>query len=365
LIKPAALMLCLGIVIALAAACTQQMVAGLAGPTLLVPSCADQGITDGASFVQKRVFFLSPSFDPTAGGSPTSGQITAVTPPYSHDVAAAWIAAPPFFQDRLCDLDGVFIVQNTCSSGSCTPADAITNSWGFRGNSLPAKRYIATSQQLWYNVGQVPGLAQYETDRLEALLETLSPTPKKYNLATYKVQPNNGTMTVLAALAHEYGHVLWYDTFVINADGSPNLGGRANIAGFCGGNFYPNGSWQYTIDVPSGRWIGFGEVLNQSGTTSEVLQIPGLLNQFPLYAGDHLFKVYSNPRWPSLLAAFSPDEEFVETFQLFVLRNAATPLTNSNITITGNQNYPPIGILGNFDRTKMMCFKSLCPSCTT
>jgi hypothetical protein len=318
---------------------------------------------DSQSFVAKRVFSLAANFDPTAGGNPADDQISAVASPYSDDVGAAWTAAHPFFRDRLCNLDKVFIVQNTCPSG-CTPTDLMNNSWGFRGYTLPVKRYIATSQQLWYNVGQAPPFGQFETDRLEALLQTLSPNARKYDLASYTVNPDNGTMTVLAALAHEYGHLLWYDTFVANADGSPNLGGRANTAAFCGGKFYPKGDWQYPVDVPSGRWIGFGEVLNQAGSTSEVLQLPGLLHHFPGYAGDHLYNVYSNRRWPSLLAALSPDEEFVETFQLFVLRNATTnPLTSSTIAVKGNRNYAPISILGNLDRKKMNCFKSLCPSC--
>jgi hypothetical protein len=356
-VKPAALIFCLGLVATLTAACTQQMAAGFAAPAL---TCADQGITDAQFFVNKKVFFLDPNFDPRTGASPLPGQVTAATSPYSDDVGAAWTAAPLFFQNLLCNLDGVYIVRNNCSIGSCTPGDILDYSWGFRGNTLPVKRYIATSQQLWYNTGQLPNLGQYETDRLEALLGTLSPIRKKYSLASFTVSPNNGTMTMLAALAHEYGHLLWYDKFVINDDGLPNLGGHANNAVFCGGNFYPRGSWPYVVDVPPGRWIGFGEILNQAGT-SEVLQLPGLLGHSSPYAGEHLYKLFNHPRWPSVLAAFSPDEEFVETFQLFVLRNAMTPLTSSSIKIT---NYPVISILSKLDRTKMMCFQSsLCPSC--
>jgi hypothetical protein len=54
-------------------------------------------------------------------------------------------------------------------------------------------------------------------------------------------------MTLLAVLSDEYGHVLWYDEFVENPDGTPNPGGATYIqpnspALFCKGAFYTSNS---------------------------------------------------------------------------------------------------------------------------
>jgi len=102
-------------------------------------------------------------------------------------------------------------------------------------------------------------------------------------------------------------------------------------------------SWSYPIDLPPGRWIGFGEILNQSNKAddADVLQLPGLLAHGHFSdAGDHLNKIYRNGRWASALASFSPDEEFVETFELFVLVNANTGLQSLTIEIPGTRTNP-------------------------
>jgi hypothetical protein len=73
-----------------------------------------------------------------------------------------------------------------------------------------------------------------------------------------------------------------------------------------------------------------------------------------------LHRIYSDGRWASALAAFSPDEDYVETFELFVLMNAG--LRQIAITTYGRRRYsdnivrevavaPPL-------QTKLQCFAS-------
>jgi hypothetical protein len=124
------------------------------------------------------------------------------------------------------------------------------------------------------------------------------------------VTPNslaaNPAMSVLAVLAHEFGHVYWFDSFVPNAGGS-----FAN--NFCGGIFYPSGNWESSgVTVPrsgGNRFVFFGDTLPYS--RSHVPGLPGTLHN-----------IHSSGNWASALAAFSPTEDFVETFVLSVLKGA-------------------------------------------
>jgi hypothetical protein len=162
-------------------------------------------------------------------------------------------------------------------------------------------------------------------------------------------------MTVLAVLAHEVGHVFWYDAFVIKADGSPNPGGAADFSQFCGGTFYTpgvtpggvgqQGSWLLPPTVPDYRWVSFGQPRNYHKPDDvDMTELNFDLNHGKYSeAGDLLHGIYSgvqNGRWASALAAFSTDEDFVETFQLFVLMHARTPLQHSRVKISGTRAQP-------------------------
>jgi len=168
-------------------------------------------------------------------------------------------------------------------------------------------------------------------------------------------------MTVLAVLAHEVGHVFWYDAFVIKPDGSPNPGGPADFTKFCSGTFYEpvgvglQGSWLLPPGLPDYRWVSFGQPRNyHKADDVDMTKLGFDLNngargKFP-EAGDLLHGTYSgqlpngtnvqNGRWASALAAFSTDEDFVETFQLFVLMHAKTPLQHSRVKIFGGKTQP-------------------------
>jgi hypothetical protein len=124
----------------------------------------------------------------------------------------------------------------------------------------------------------------------------------------------NPEISVLAILAHEFGHVYWFDSFV------PTPGGSfAN--NFCGGIFYPGANWlRNAVGVPfsnGNRFVFFGDPPSYAG--SHVPRLPGSLHS-----------INSSGLWASVLAAFSPVEDFVETFELSVLMNA-----NAGAGLTG------------------------------
>jgi hypothetical protein len=130
-------------------------------------------------------------------------------------------------------------------------------------------------------------------------------------------------MNVLAVLAHEYGHVLFYDTF-------KPLGGSVNYGNFCGDTFFSD-SWQTLPTPPNWRLFGVPDGVHKPDDvqTTELVKLAGPVPSDPTRASALANRLYSltgtgapTGRWASLFATFSPDEDFVETFKHFVLRNA-------------------------------------------
>ena len=374
--KIGVLICCIGFVSVLGAACgpiSPQF--SVQTPPALTATC-DRN-SSGTVFVTAKVSKLSASFDPTKGIPPTQGDILGpVTSgdPYWNDLVAAFTAATPALKDKLCTLDGVFIVQSTCDQVACQANDVLTHSWGFRQQVSPPKRYIATSATLWQG-GSAPSFLAYENLRLQAVLQALDPVNgvNWFKLSNLQPQfqsasPDNTAMTSLAVLAHEYGHVLWYDEFVVNPDGTANPGGATYIqpnspALFCNGAFYTANSWgqgNSSINVPSTRWILFGQRFsNQTHNPDLSGNLLADLSQGNFgTAGSDLSKIFLNGDLSGVLASFSAIEDFVETYEWFQLMNATPALTQLTIQI---DSLPPVNVVRwiaskSGVRRKMSCF---------
>jgi hypothetical protein len=342
-------------------------------PTPPMAQVCDNGVLNPVPFL-KAPFYPQEPYNqvPEADSAP-------INPDIQSDLTAAFQAAPPFFKAQLCNLRGIYINPTGCTGydpstcGNLSDADIAENSWGFRVRSPSREGYIAISLGLWKNnacqsvrkVCAVP-FQTYETRRLLALLNvtadkdlrTLSADGHRprLNLPSYEVSPGVPALSVLSALAHEYGHILWWNTFV-----EPGAKQVSNTANFCNSSFYPSGSWQGTpVDIPKDRFIHFGEIRLQP-KNSDVLRLERFLRSEDYsQAFEVLHRIYSDGRWASALAAFSPDEDFVETFELFVLINAG--MRQAAITTYGRGRHsdnlvreatvsPPL-------QTKLQCFAS-------
>jgi hypothetical protein len=284
------------------------------GNTTLMPMAAAAPSTCAFD----NIAMVSASFDPTnASGTPVAaGSIPAYV---QSDLTAAYNLAPPFFQKQLCGLDGVFIAPTG-------------DSWGFR-NIKDGKRYLALSMNLWKG-GAAPSFSAYENSVVHRLLNgwTGPVHPARHNDPS-----DTPAVTVLALLAHEYGHILYYDTFVNPRGSAPNYGA------FCSGTFFSD-SWKSLPDVPN-IWRAYGDIVGAH--KSDDVQVQDILNAVPKDnepdvhgAGQLLQRIYSLRgtnapigRWASFFASFSPDEDFVETFKLFVLKNSKAPLQSLQINI--------------------------------
>jgi hypothetical protein len=274
-----------------------------------------------------KVHFLAPGvpYDPSSLAPPPQG--APVGQPYAGDLNQAFVIAPAAFQARLCGLDGVFIDPTACS----TVEECIGRSWGLRvrNPSAGGGRYIAISAALWNGR---PDYGEFADTLLHALLPL--------NSVSYgDANPGADTfaMSVLAALAHEMGHVRWYDII------DPGRVGARNFNAFCGGSFFVSwagGAAQRHRPPEWRRFLKLSERQNQQLPDAHrsglhVHHIDDALSA-PLRAGDLLEQIYMPAApWASFFAAISPDEDFAETYKFKVLTSASPPLTSLPIAIPG------------------------------
>lgn len=288
------------------------------------PALTCDHTSSGSTFVAAKVSKLSTGFNPVLAAAPlpanNMGPVTQQDS-YYNTLTNAFDAAPDFFKDNLCGLDAVYIVQNTCN-GTCTPADLINNSFGMRAyQTTGAPRYIATSVQLLLNPTLT--LSSYETQRLIYLLQNLSTEASAWpHPPTYQAAPDTLVYSVLAAFAHEYGHVLWYGSFV--SQPGKNID-RLTI--YCQGknkfnSFYPNGYWDQ-VTLSFNRWISFAQRQNNYHIP-HLNQLKNQLDQHHFFpqADKALHDALADKGVADLLSVFSSNEDFVTAYELHVLKEA-------------------------------------------
>jgi len=297
------------------------------GVVATVPTC-----TGGSSFLS-HVQYLASGYDPTNyATAPPPGSAIDSSSPYAAALQNAFQLAPQAFRNHLCGLGGIYINGAACSDfDSC-----FTNSWGYRAKK-DKKGYIAISAGLWssdrlspYTGATSYAYHLYETDVLNSLLGFSSSVSYRPQYTAANVAADNFDMTILAALAHELGHVRWYEVL-----GPATPGGDYHPNSFClgadGSTFFSN-SWASPVHKPP-RWRVF---LNRSArgsghgssdshlATPQISTIDRYINSGDMnYASYLIDQIYqAGAPWASYFAAIAPDEDFVETYKLYVLMNA-------------------------------------------
>jgi hypothetical protein len=313
-----ALLLCAGLLAAACFACAQQQQAVFPPPppTRLSATCR----IDGKPFLN-RVLFVQNGWRPAAipPDDPPPGLGTSIDahPNFAQNLENAFALASADFQDRLCGLKAIYV---NGPSGCPTLGSCIGASWGYRAWKTRNK-YVALSAGLWdLRCSSGPYLYHcFESDLLNLALDgkIADPSPPQYDPANREA--DNFDMTVLAALAHEVAHVVWYEAM---NPGNPGSHGY-NPGKFCNGTFFPN-SWQTPINEPP-RWRVFGQRSDDSHAFfPDTTNIDNAID-----AGDWVTalgfveQLYrTNQPWASYFASISPDEDFVETYKLIVLTSA-------------------------------------------
>jgi hypothetical protein len=307
------------------------------------------------------------TYDPATLTPPTSTTaLDAMSIEYT-EIQTAFANSPPFFQNQLCSLKGIYIVPTNAKH----PA-----SWGFRDPQNPANGYIGISDNLWQPDPFTHKPRMTLTDYLNHivipnLLSSLDIMPF-YNFANQ----DTSMMMLISVLAHEYGHVLWNNILVTT------LGGDPSFDKFCPGVF-PSASWTNQIKQAPGGWRRFGDVADASvvvqdpddplggdsdDSTDQEVNVATLQKFISktkyrkarrlIY---HLLGSTKRP-WPSLFAAFSANEDFVETFTLYVLHNVSSPLMSLKLQIPLKDGgvLVPVDILGTIVNRPLLSGKMLC-----
>jgi hypothetical protein len=348
----------------------------VAGPGIssraLPPTPLTRTACQFAALAPKLWQITDSSYDPsvslTAPSNTQVSQLSTTTQEYK-DLQNAFLFFPDFFKNQLCALSGLYIIP----SGS-------SRSWGFRDSSLNG--YVGVSDDLWsVNAGgdvKTPlSLSAYENSMILPTLVAGIDMPPKYS----GVKPDTGTLMLAAALAHELGHVLW-NSFI-----SPRTFNSSTLifGNFCPNGVFPNASWSTSAIINQVQWRSFGIPDNAPNviydqddpnpTASNNNPTPQELNVTILksYITAGKFKRARNviarmlsPRraWPSLFGAFSANEDFVETYVLYVLMQPILGLTAMPLQVVlGNGNTATIDIPGDLlsgNRSilaaKLLCF---------
>lgn len=323
-----------GLIVGICAACPPQAAMGQPAAASLTgfPTCKDRSILSGSDFTDKAVQVTS--LDPEKMHGPVTPGSSASGTTYSAALADAFDAAPSSFQDQLCGLDAVFVNTSGCAApDDCFDPDPRQNSWALREskarNPNRGGRYIALSASLWAG-GQPMKYRTFET----MLLDGLTEWPINIYMPVYADSndpDDTPTMTILAALAHEFGHVYWYDYFDANRNNplyDPN--------NFCSASFFPI-SWSNRVNAPPQwrKFAGKGQDQHSAAVFNLIRDVAKAVR-----TGDwtppstDLDGIYAVPgSWASLFAAFTADEDFIETFKLAVLLKAKTPLQHLPLQI--------------------------------
>ena len=313
--------------------------------------------SDADTFFQ-RVAVLKADYQPNVPPGqyvpPTLQPLPAATTPSNpyqlrqeimDDLKAAYNNAPDFFKNQLCLLDGVYLSSAGCSGGdvnNCTfTGDIFNNSWGFRSYAGGANdngwRYIAISAGLWQSNQHALPFDQFADAQLRGGSNPLAPWGGAQVVSPNLPNPDTPWMTVLAALAHEFGHVRFIDV-TVPLRGPPNpAGGPFSFSplmtcqGLPNGNFFTGWSYRkYSQLFPKGRWRQFNDRRNEDNHPIDHASAP-FISQFSYGTSDDKNNLFYNlliesndPPWPSYFGSIAPDEDFVETYVLGVLTGNTT-----------------------------------------
>jgi hypothetical protein len=318
---------------------------------------------DAQSFVN-AIGVLSASYDPNLSGAhykPPSGSSSpfqsASNSNITNDLTNAFSNAPLSFQQYLCGLNGIYISPAACPNSNAyncnvpsTSEVAFSGAWGFRSRAPNATdlgyRYVAISAALWPSGNAAPLLHDYETQ----VLQSFPPAGNQSTVSS--ANPDKTWMSVLAALAHEAGHVRWAERTVPQTGKDYDFDGLIKCPAvdfFIGWN-YNHTDPKHPHLRPAKRWRKFADRQNEANSLLDHSMSPYLTDlDTPGTANDARYQLYQAAQpWASLFGAQTPDEDFVETYVMGVLtgydpgtRTFAGPLTSLALSIPGHTGSPP------------------------
>jgi hypothetical protein len=300
----------------------------------------------------------------------------------SDDLSMAFSKAPQTVKDDLCALTGVFIDSNSCLNGDVNNCQNVTNgfpvSWGYRSsdNKDLGNMYIAIPGSLWASSTHAMPFSAYEQTVLTHFAQNSgnSSWGTTYSLPTISsANPDASWAAVLAALSHELGHVKF--NYTIHPHGTHGKNYKLDALQSCSTgtssiDFFSG--WSYGNNpkklVPKDTWRFFShQESDDNGLKIDHSMAPYLAPpNKPNFAdplndpNQLLYTLYtgSSQPWASFWGAWSPDEDFVETYVLYAL---SANVQNLYISINGK---PPYDIISGVSgkpalQNKVQCVANL------
>jgi hypothetical protein len=295
----------------------------------------------GGCDIAAKVAELSPGFAPVGYGNCEPGPPCSFRGPHDYIgktssatqaadaalIVAAYDAAPPFFQEALCRLDHIYVDTDTKNP-------AKPSVWGMRerinpdSNNQP-KIHIGIAKALLTDLAhQRTPYALYENQLAGALL---APSPmgpgRPLNVLSYTARPDPAkppqpaAIAVLAILAHEMGHIVWWERNV-------------------GAGDFPSISWTGKGVQHGFHDFGVEDPNNPAQRPPVKADVQYDLRYLgPVKAAQDLKTIYGG-EWASLFATVAADEDFVETYKLVVLTDPSggsgrQAVTSLKVTIPG------------------------------
>jgi hypothetical protein len=313
--------------------------------------CMDAKITDGDAYATSMLVRRLPSGTYNVANNaaantppdPTTFQPLALTDQEEPFLADAFDNAPAELQTLLCDGSRTLLVDDD------DQVDEISG-WSLWFPGGTTMRYIGISHAFLKNP---PQLSDFENILLSGLLhntDTTIHTPIAVNTDADSVL----SMSVLGVIAHEMGHILYYEKDVPNwmncgttskrfAYGSWRKDDSRIPRGFHGPGIEFNAD--LTISDPESKPSGIAADLQQN-TPTHFRQAARKLQR--IYGADR-----QPAKWADLFAVVARDEDFVETYRLMVLQRAQfAPLSSMSMSIGYSAAVPlvPIDVAANLRR---------------
>lgn len=318
------------------------MTARASGPLLGIASPSPT-TCDASSFKSKIFYYESSTWAAAPGASPPPTVNFPTDHDYRADLGEAYCAASPDFQRALSTLDAVYVDGAPCPSRE--NEECFQGSWAWKQSQPrpgPNGRIIGLSRAFWTGVHSSPIYSQYETDLMRSLL------PGSEIGYAGAAPVDNFATALLAALAHEMGHLAYYT--VVDPLTDPTS--------FCSGNFFGNPAkpsdapWVTPVhhaprDDLGRPWRRFQTLAERdklwsTGRWKDRHKKPPHIRDIDHPSpganpvASQIDALVSTPApWASPFAAMSPDEDFVETYKFKVLTTAVQPLSAVTITVPG------------------------------
>jgi hypothetical protein len=309
--------------------------------------------------ITSKVVLLDKGFDPIKYGNCDSPNCSSKSPDkfYSNippsagnvaDINSAFILAPSPFQSDLCTLDKVYI--DTDPDVEHKPLV-----WGLRERARGGLTHVGINQQVLTALPANGAYTYYENFILNGLLTSrlqvrrpINPRNHDWPLPDFNytsADEDTRAMAILAILAHEMGHVIWWERLLENQ--------QCNYI-----YFYRFSGW---TDYKIGHGFhDFGKDVNlRTADPPDIYQVlrdlygqpPHPIPNLGMAARD-LFQIYSG-EWASLFATVSLDEDFIETYKLWTLTQAQSPLKHLFVKFPSSIAPNPVDVIDNINNNNV------------